>query len=98
MCMDVAKEHIYHLSQIYIYFYIFVYRVNAVVICDNQYDEFLVFNGTKNKTHYNILVPGLRGPAGGPCKYEDISGWGLNHGTGRGEMGFWPYCYQGKVT
>ena len=23
------------------------------------------------------MVPGLRGPAGGPCKSEDITGWGL---------------------
>ena len=24
------------------------------------------------------MVPGLQGPAGGPCKSEDITGWGLN--------------------
>ena len=35
-------------------------------------------NCTKNSTHLKIMVPGLRGPAGGPCKSEDITGWGLN--------------------
>ena len=42
-------------------------QFSAVVICDNQYDEFLFFNWTKNSTHLKFMVPGLRGPAGGPC-------------------------------
>ena len=55
-----------------------ILQFSAVVICDNQYDEFLFFNCTKNSTHLKIMVPGLRGPAGGPCKYQDITGWRLN--------------------
>ena len=47
------------------------------MICNNQYDEFLFFNCSKNSTHLKIMVPGLRGPAGGPCKSGDITGWGL---------------------
>ena len=54
-----------------------MFQFRAVVICDNQYDEFLIFNYIKNSTHYKVMVPGLRGPAGGPCKSEDITGWGL---------------------
>ena len=34
-----------------------------------------------------IVVLGLRDPAGGPCKSEDITGWGLNLG----------YFYLGQV-
>ena len=55
-----------------------ILQFNAVVIYDNQHDEFLFFNCTKNSTHLKIMVPGLRGPAGGLCKSEDITGWGLN--------------------
>ena len=55
-----------------------ILKFSAVVICDNQYDEFLFFNCTKNSTHLKIMVLGLRGPAGGPCKSEDITRWGLN--------------------
>ena len=40
--------------------------------------SFIFFYYTKNSTHYKIMVPGLQGPAGGPCKSEDITGWGLN--------------------
>ena len=29
--------------------------------------------------HLKSMVPGLRGPAGSPCKSEDITGWGLTH-------------------
>ena len=54
-----------------------ILQLSAVVICDNQYDEFLFFNSTKNSTHLKIMVPALRGPAGCPCKSEDITGWGL---------------------
>ena len=42
-------------------------KFSAVVICDIQDDVFLFFNCTKNTTHLKIIVPGLRGPAGGPC-------------------------------
>ena len=59
-----------------------ILQLSAVVICDNQYGEFLFFNCTKNSTHLKIMVPGLRGPAGGLCKSEDITGWGLK---------WWPY-------
>ena len=55
-----------------------ILQFSAVVICNNQYDEFLFFNCSKNSTHLKIMVPGLRGPAGGPCKSGDITGWGLN--------------------
>ena len=56
-----------------------ILQFSSVVICNNQYDEFLFFNCTKNSTHLKIMVPGLRGPAGGPCKSGDITGWGLSH-------------------
>ena len=35
------------------------------------------YSSTVLKTHLKVMVPGLRGPAGGPCKSEDITGWGL---------------------
>ena len=35
----------------------------------------------KNSTHLKIMAPGLRGPAGGPCKSGDIAGWGLSAPT-----------------
>ena len=54
-----------------------ILQFNAVVVGDNQYDEFLLFNCTQNSTHLKIMDPGLRGPVGGPCKSEDITGWGL---------------------
>ena len=54
-----------------------ILQFSAVVICDDQYDEILFFNYTKNSTHSKVMVPGLRGPAGGQCKYEDMTGWGL---------------------
>ena len=47
------------------------------MICNNQYDEFLFFNCTKNSIHLKIMIPGLRGPAGSPYKSGDITGWGL---------------------
>ena len=73
MCMNVAKDPIsIYRWNMYIFFLHF-----AVVIWDNQYDEFLFFNCTKNSPHLKIMVLGLRGPAGGPCKSEDITGWGL---------------------
>ena len=46
-----------------------ILQFSAVVICDNQCDEFLFCNCTKTSTHLKIMVPGLRGPAGGPCKF-----------------------------
>ena len=55
----------------------YILQFSAVVICDNQYDAFLFFNCIKNSSHLKIMVPGLQGPAGGPCKSEDITGWGL---------------------
>ena len=54
-----------------------ILQFSAVVTCVNQHDEFLFFNCTKNSAHLKIMVPGLRGPAGGPCKSGDITGWGL---------------------
>ena len=54
-----------------------ILQFSAVVRCVNQYDEFLFFNCTKNSAHLKIVVPGLRGPAGSPCKSKDITGWGL---------------------
>ena len=54
-----------------------ILQFSAVVICDNQYDESLFFNWTKNSAHLKIMAPGLRGPAGGPCNSGDITGWGL---------------------
>ena len=51
-----------------------ILQFSAVVICVNQYDEFLFFNCTKNSAHSKIMVPGLGGPAGGPCKSGDITG------------------------
>ena len=93
MCMNVAKESIFiyrwNIYFCYIFAHIFLDHVphmtinnkilqfSAVVTCVNQYDEFLFFNCSKNSTHLKIMVPGLRGPAGGPCKSGDITGWGL---------------------
>ena len=65
--------------------------------------SFYFFNCTKNSTHLKIMVPGLRGPAGGPCKSEDITGWGLknmswdlsNHpeiGQGPQLQSYWGTC------
>ena len=54
-----------------------MFQFSAVVICDNPYDEFLFFNCAKISTHYRMMVPVVRGPAGGPCRFEDITGWGL---------------------
>ena len=91
MCMNVAKEHIFIYSW-NIYFLAFssidfwylpqieqMFQFNSVVIYDNQCVELLFFYCTKNQTHYKILVPGLRAPTGGPCKSEDITGWGLTN-------------------
>ena len=53
--------------------YLLQIEFSVVAICDNQYDESLFFNYNKNSTHYKLIVPGLRGPAGGPCKSEDTT-------------------------
>ena len=54
-------------------------QFSTVLICDNQYDEFLFYNCTINSAHLKIMVPGLRGQVGGPCKSEDITGWELKY-------------------
>ena len=55
-----------------------VLQFSAFVICDNQYNEILFFNKPKIAKHYNIMVPGPRGPAGSPWKYKKPTGWGIN--------------------
>ena len=50
-----------------------ILQFSALVICNNQYDELLFFNCTNDSTHLKIMVPGLRGPAGGPRKSGDIT-------------------------
>ena len=62
-----------------------ILQFSAVVICNNQYDEFLFLNCTNISTHLKIMVPGLRGPADCPCKSGDITRWGLMQYVGSRE-------------
>ena len=55
----------------------YILQCSVIVVRHNRYDEFLFFDLTKHPTHYKIMVPGLRGQAGGLCKCEDTVGWGL---------------------
>ena len=74
-------NHVHHMTQDTCKIIEQVLQFCAVVICVNQYDEFLFFNCTKNSAHLKIMVPGLQGPAGSSCKSGDITGWGLTEGN-----------------
>ena len=93
MCMNVAKEPFHlslKYTFFYIFAHIFLNHVPHMTqdICwkINKFCNLVQFwyviismmsFYSLTATHLKIMVPGIRGPVGGPCKSENITGWGL---------------------